>query len=138
MGTVHTEVSAVIDAPPAEVYAVFADYHHSHQQVLPKPYFGELVVEKGGKGAGTVFRTSITMMGQTTNYTIEVTEPEPGRRIVETDAKVGRGDFLYHRPVGGGQEEPCDSRHGLDAALGDHGLARKALDTGTYAEALYN
>jgi hypothetical protein len=60
MQTVHTEVSAVIDAPPAEVYAIFADYRNAHPQVLPKPYFGDLVVEKGGNGAGTVYRTSVT------------------------------------------------------------------------------
>ena len=47
--TVHTEVSAVIDAPPAEVYAVFADYRGSHPQVLPKPYFGELTGATRGR-----------------------------------------------------------------------------------------
>jgi len=89
MDTVHTEVSAIIDAPPAAVYAVFADYHHAHPQVLPKPYFGDLVVEQGGTGAGTKFRTGLTVMGRTLEYNMEVTEPKPGRVLVETDKNLG-------------------------------------------------
>lgn len=104
MGTVHTEVSAVIDASPAEVYAVFADYRGSHPQVLPKPYFGDLIVEKGGKGAGTVYRTSITVMGQTTEYYMDVTEPEPGRKMVETDRKLGVVTSFIVDPVEGGMK----------------------------------
>jgi hypothetical protein len=104
MATVHTEVTAVIDAPPAEVYAVFADYRHAHPQVLPKPYFGDLIVEKGGKGAGTVYRTSVTVMGQTTEYYMEVTEPEPGRRMVETDKKLGVVTSFIIEPLEGGKK----------------------------------
>lgn len=101
---VHTEVSAVIDASPAAVYAVFADYRGSHPQVLPKPYFGDVIVEKGGIGAGTVYRTSVTVMGQTTNYHMEVTEPEPGRRMVETDQKLGVVTTFIVEPLEGGKK----------------------------------
>ena len=103
MGTVHTEVSATIDAPPAAVYALFADYRHAHAQVLPRPYFGDLVVEQGGKGAGTIYRTSITVMGRTINYYMEVTEPEPGRVIVETDKKLGVVTSFIIDPLDGGK-----------------------------------
>ncbi len=104
MATVHTEVSAVIDASPAEVYAVFADYRGSHPQVLPKPEFGELIVEQGGQGAGTVFRTSVTSMGVKTDYHMEVTEPEPGRRLVETDKKLGVATSFIIEPLEGGKK----------------------------------
>jgi hypothetical protein len=100
--TVHTEVSAVIDAPPAEVYALFADYHHAHPQVLPKPYFGDLIVEEGGMGAGTIFRTTITVMGQSTHYHMEVSEPEPGRVLVESDQKLGVVTSFIIDPLEGG------------------------------------
>jgi hypothetical protein len=103
MGTVHTEVSATIDAPPAEVYALFADYRNAHPKVLPKPTFGDLVVEQGGTGAGTVFRTSITVMGRTINYHMEVTEPEPGRVLVETDKKLGVTSSFIIDPLDGGK-----------------------------------
>src|SRR5262245_57940412 len=89
MATVHTEVSAVIDAPPAEVYALFADYRNEHPKILPKPYFGDLIVEQGGQGAGTVYRTSVTVMGMKTDYHMVVSEPEPGRKLVEIDEKLG-------------------------------------------------
>ena len=104
METVHTEVSAVIDAPPAEVYAIFADYRNAHPQILPKPYFGELIVEKGGKGAGTVYRTSVTVMGTTINYYMTVSEPEPGRRLVEVDEKLGVTTSFIIDPRDGGKK----------------------------------
>ena len=103
MGSVHTEVSAVIDGTPAEVYAVFADYRESHPQVLPKPYFGDLVVEQGGKGAGTVFRTTITVMGKSVDYQMDVTEPEPGRVLQETDKKLGTTTLFIIDPAEGGK-----------------------------------
>jgi hypothetical protein len=104
MSTVRTEFSAVIDAPPAEVYDIFVDYRNSHPRILPKPYFGDLTVEEGGKGAGTVFRTSITVMGVTTNYHMVVSEPEPGRVLVETDAKLGTTTFFTIDPGEGGKK----------------------------------
>lgn len=103
MGTVHTEVSADIDAPPAAVYAVFADYHHAHPQVLPKPYFGEVVVEQGGTGAGTKFRTGLTVMGRTLEYHMEVTEPKPGRVLVETDKNLGVVTSFIIEPLDNGE-----------------------------------
>lgn len=104
METVRTESSAVIDAPPAEVYAIFADYRNSHPQILPKPYFGDLTVEQGGKGAGTVFRTSVTVMGMVTNYHMAVTEPEPGRVLVEKDLDMELVTSFTVEPVAGGQK----------------------------------
>jgi hypothetical protein len=104
MKTVRTESSAVIDAPPAEVYAIFVDYRHSHPQVLPKPYFGDLIVEQGGTGAGTVFRTSVTVIGMTEQFHMVVTEPEPGRLLVETDAQQGLTTSFTIDPVEGGKK----------------------------------
>ena len=104
MGTVHTELSAVIDAPPTEVYGIFADYRKSHPKILPKPYFGDLKVEKGGKGAGTVFHTTITVMGMTTNYHMVVTEPEPGRVLTETDTKLGTTTSFIVDPLESGKK----------------------------------
>ena len=104
MGTVRTEVTGTIDAPPAEVYAILSDYRTLHPQILPKPYFGDLVVEQGGMGAGTVFRTSITVMGQTTNYHMDVTEPEPGRKLVESDRKLGVVTAFTIEPLDNGKK----------------------------------
>jgi hypothetical protein len=104
MTTVHTEVSAVIDAPPAEVYAIFADYRTAHPQIVPKPTFGDIIVEKGGQGAGTVYRTSVTVMGQRIDYYMTVSEPEPGRKLVEVDEKQGLTTSFIVDPLEGGKK----------------------------------
>ncbi|MCA9914565.1 MAG: SRPBCC family protein [Anaerolineae bacterium] len=85
MNTLYIEQSAIIHAPSDLVYSIVADYEVGHRAILPKPYFQEMVVEEGGYGAGTVIRLKMVVMGQTFNYHMRVTEPEPGRIIQESD-----------------------------------------------------
>ena len=77
--------SALIQAPPQAVYAIIADYHHGHPQILPKPPFVSLAVEQGGTGTGTVIRVQMRVLGQIQMFRAVVTEPEPGRVLVETN-----------------------------------------------------
>ena len=77
--------SALIHASPQDLYAIIADYQQGHPQILPKPPFVSLVVEQGGKGAGTVIRVQMRVLGQTQAFRAVVTEPEPGRILVETN-----------------------------------------------------
>ena len=77
--------SALIQAPPQDLYAIIADYHHGHVQILPKPPFVSLTVEQGGTGAGTVIRVQIRVLGQLQVYHSVVSEPEPGRVLMETN-----------------------------------------------------
>src|SRR5262245_57677012 len=74
--------SAVIDAPSAKLYAIVADYHKGHPSILP-PVFSDLRVEQGGVGAGTVIRFKTTAMGTTREWHGVVSEPQPGRVLVE-------------------------------------------------------
>jgi len=78
-------VQAVIDVPPERAYAVLADYRAGHPRIIPKPPFVDLVVEQGGVGAGTVIRFRMRAFGRTQEMRAAVTEPEPGRVLVETD-----------------------------------------------------
>jgi hypothetical protein len=78
-----------IDAPGGQVYGVLSDYRKGHPAILPKPYFTELTVEEGGIGAGTVIRVGMKAMGVSSRYLMIVTEPEPGRVLVEADADAG-------------------------------------------------
>lgn len=78
-------VSAVIPAPPERVYAIIADYRDGHPSILPKPPFVSLVVEEGGRGAGSVIRVTMRMLGRTQTFRAVVTEPEPGRCLIETN-----------------------------------------------------
>jgi polyketide cyclase/dehydrase/lipid transport protein len=74
--------SARIDAPPDRVYGIIADYRNGHPQILPKQ-FGRLCVDAGGYGAGTVIRFSVVAMGRKTDFRAVVSEPQPGRVLVE-------------------------------------------------------
>jgi hypothetical protein len=74
--------SARIDAPPDRVYGIIADYRNGHPQILPKQ-FGKLCVDAGGYGAGTVIRFSVVALGRKTDFRAVVSEPQPGRVLVE-------------------------------------------------------
>ena len=86
------EVSARthVAAPPAVVYGIFADYHVKHPSVLPPGHLFDLVVEEGGTGAGTVFRIKTQALGQTRALRAVVSEPEPGRVLVERELPEGK------------------------------------------------
>ena len=77
--------SARIDASASIVYDLIADYHEGHPSILPPQYFRNLVVEEGGRGAGTRIRYEMIAFGRVKTSYASVTEPEPGRVLVETD-----------------------------------------------------
>ncbi len=77
--------SALIQAPAQDVYNVIADYHDGHPKILPKPPFVSLDVEEGGIGAGTVIQVGMRILGQSQSFQAVITEPEPGRVLVETN-----------------------------------------------------
>jgi hypothetical protein len=76
--------SALIAAPAQQLYAILADYNQGHQRILPRPPFVDLTVEKGGVGAGTEFSARMRVLGRLQAFRAVVTEPEPGRVLVET------------------------------------------------------
>jgi len=83
MAKVVASAERDIDAPADEVYRYLADMHQ-HQRFLP-PAFSDFQVEQGGIGAGTVTRFKITAGGRTRSYHMQVSEPVPGRTLVEAD-----------------------------------------------------
>ena len=76
--------TAVMPAEPKRVYSVIADYRNGHPSIVPEE-FSNLVVEQGGVGAGTVIRFQMSLLGKKRTYRAAITEPEPGRVLVETD-----------------------------------------------------
>lgn len=102
MGQIFVEQSAVIPAPPEKVYAILSDYRVGHPAILPRPYFRELSVEEGGQGAGTVLRVQMEVMGVKQNYHMRVSEPEPGRILVEEDPEAGVKTTFTVAPLNGG------------------------------------
>jgi len=78
-------VSAKINSSSKVVYAIIADYRDAHPKILPKPPFVSLIVEQGGIGAGTIVRVQMKVLGKIQTFRTVVTEPEPGRVLVETN-----------------------------------------------------
>jgi hypothetical protein len=89
MATLRVDASALIAAPPAVVYALISDYHRGHPSILPPEYFEDLVVEEGGQGDGTRVRLTMKVFGAKATSRARITEPIPGRVLVET--VEGRG-----------------------------------------------
>lgn len=102
MAQVTISASARVHAPPAIVYGVLADYHEGHPGILPRPPFGELAVESGGTGAGTIFRVTTRQGLGMITYRMAVTEPEPGRLLVETDQDSDLVSTFRVEPAEGG------------------------------------
>ena len=75
--------SRLINARADVLYRIIADYRHGHPRILP-PAFTGLDVEQGGIGAGTIIRFGMRAFGRTRTARASVTEPEPGRVLVET------------------------------------------------------
>lgn len=84
MPNINIEASADVPAPAPIVYGLIADYRDGHPSILPPRYFEELVVEEGGRGAGTRIRFTMKAFGRRETSRARISEPEPGRVLVET------------------------------------------------------
>jgi hypothetical protein len=80
--------SAVIPARRERVYSLIANYKDGHPRILPKQ-FTSLTVEEGGIGTGTVIRCQMRVLGKKQAFRAAITEPEPGRVLVETNLAAG-------------------------------------------------
>lgn len=85
MEQIKVKAEAVLDASSEDVYATIADYHRGHPNILPKKSFYDLQVEQGGYGAGTIIRFKMKALGVEQTFHHRVSEPEPGRVLVEQD-----------------------------------------------------
>lgn len=83
MSRLSVSSSARIAAPAARAYSIIADYKVGHPRIVPPRWFGPIEVERGGVGAGTAIRFTMTMFGRTKTLKAEVAEPEPGRLLTE-------------------------------------------------------
>ena len=96
-------VSSEIVAPAHRCYAVFRDYEVAHAAVVPPRSFGPLEVLEGGLGAGTRVRFTMRVLGQTRLLHARVTEPEPGRVLMETLEETGAVTTFTVDPLGAGR-----------------------------------
>ena len=124
-------VTSRIDAPPDRVYGIIADYRVGHPAILPKQ-FTSLAVEKGGTGAGTVIRCEMRVLGQKQMFRAAVTEPQPGRVLVET---IIEGDPLVTTftviPADAGRASEVTISSVIDRKPGLRGMIERFLSPGS-------
>lgn len=100
----RVSATKVIPASAARVYDLLADYREGHPSILPKPEFISLTVEQGGRGAGTVVSFQMKLMGRVQTFHSAITEPEPGRVLVETDMNTGAVTTFMIEPREAGRQ----------------------------------
>ena len=121
--------SATIPARRDRVYSLIANYNDGHPRILPKQ-FSSLVVEQGGVGAGTIIRFQVNVFGRRQTFRAAITEPEPGRVLVETDLDANGAVTTFTIDPAGA---PADSRVTISTELrvrgGFLGKIEKTLST---------
>lgn len=127
MTIIRAQATRTVAAAPERVYAVFSDYDVAHPAILPRPYFDEITVEEGGQGAGTVVRVRMKAMGVENNYRLTVTEPEPGRRLVEADPAAGVETTFLVEPHNGGRESQVTITIDTEASPGVKGWVERLI-----------
>ena len=105
--------SAIIPARRERVYSLISNYNDGHPRILPKQ-FSSLVVEQGGVGAGTIIRFQMSVFGKKQAYRAAITEPEPGRVLVETDLDANGAVTTFTINPGGA---PADSHVTISTEL---------------------
>lgn len=96
------EARARIPASPGRVYGILLDFREGHPAILPPEYFRNFTVESGGTGAGTVLQFEFHLGGSTRRIRSVVAEPEPGRRLTETDNQHDSVTSFQVDPADGG------------------------------------
>ena len=87
MAYLEIELTETMPFASEVIHAILADYEVAHPAILPPKYFAACEVLQGGQGAGTRIKVDMTVMGTRQSFDMQVTEPEPGRKIVETDTE---------------------------------------------------
>ena len=123
MGRARAHAEQLIDAPPAAVYAVLADYTTQHPQIMPASLFSNLTVESGGVGAGTVFHITLRMLGRRQRLHMRVGEPEPGHLLTETNLDTGVVTRFSVASQDGGRRTLARISSEWETAGGPRGLA---------------
>jgi len=134
--TYRVAASARIDSAPARVYCFIADYQNKHARILP-PQFTGLTVERGGVGAGTIIAFQMRAFGIARTARAAITEPAPGRVLVETGLEDFEAvtTFTVDPLPGGGSEVTISTI--LPAKTGIGGAIERFVTTG-YLRRLYS
>ncbi len=92
-------VSRTMDGQPEKFYSLIADYKESHPLILPPQFLSDLTVEEGGYGAGTIIRFKTHLLGRSFPTRGIVSEPKPGKVILEEYPDQGLATSFTVRAV---------------------------------------
>jgi Polyketide cyclase / dehydrase and lipid transport len=84
MTKLYVKSERLVNHPTDFVHNLFADFVNHHPKFLP-PQFTELQLEAGGYGAGTVYNFTSLFGGQVRAFKMLVSEPQPGKVMIEHD-----------------------------------------------------
>jgi hypothetical protein len=128
MRQITVKAEAVLEAPSEEVYVTIADYHQGHPKILPKE-FSDLQVEQGGYGAGSIIRFKMHVLGMDQSFYHRVSEPEPGRVLVEQDIDPPQQIATTFRvtPLEQGQKSHVEISTTIHPSPGLRGLVESIL-----------
>jgi hypothetical protein len=106
----------LMNAPADVIYHCIADYrsHHRPGGFLP-PAFEDFEIDEGGVGAGTRLHWVVVSGGSRRTVAAEVSEPEPGRTLVESGSGI-ETTFTVERAADG------RSRVRFDTVIDEGGL----------------
>ena len=121
--------SAAVKAPAQQVYAILADYREGHPHILPQPPFGAIEVEQGGHGAGTVIRFPMTFFGREQIFRALISEPQPGRVLMETYPDTGNITSFTVVPDGDGPNALVTINIEMPMPAGPLGTLRRFVTT---------
>ena len=129
MGKISAKAVDILDARPQDIYATIADYHEGHPSILPRKKLYDLQVEQGGYGAGTIIRFKARILGVEQAFHHRVSEPEPGRVLVEQDIEPGQNvtTTFTVTPLENGKKAQVEICTTLDASPGLRGLAERLV-----------
>ncbi len=129
MGQIKVKVEEVLDARPENVYATIADYRKGHPSILPKESLYDLLVEEGGYGTGTIIRFKARVLGVEQSFHHRVSEPEPGRVLVEQDIDGVQNVITTFRviPVDEGKKSQVEISTTMNASPGLKGFIERVV-----------
>ena len=131
MSLIKTKESATLNARPQDVYATIADYKNGHPRIVPPETFSDMRVEQGGYGEGTVIRFKTKILGAVQEFYQRVTEPEPGRVLVEQDIDSAQHVVTTFTvtPVENGQKSHVEISTTMNASPGIRGVVERLVVT---------
>jgi len=129
MAQIKVQVADVLNARPEDVYATIADYRNGHPYIIPKENFSDLQVEQGGYGAGTVMRFKVKVLGVERAMHHRVTEPEPGRVLVEQDIEAAQmvATTFTVTPIENGQKSHVEISTTMTPSPGLQGVVERLV-----------